>query len=67
MGYAITGHNDVVLSSPHGEGMFCRDKQGCIRLSKDIFQVPHIKDRRLLPGWCKGDPAYLAAELPNVS
>ena len=45
---------------------FC-DELSCMRLSKDIFQVPHIKDRRLLLGWCKGNPAYLAAELPNVS
>lgn len=42
---------------------FCTELK-CTSLSKDVWEVPNIKDGRLLLGWCKGNPDYLAVDLP---
>ena len=45
--------------------MFCNELN-CMALSSDIWEVPNIQGRRLLLGWCKGNPKYLSTELPSV-
>jgi hypothetical protein len=44
---------------------FCSELN-CASLTNDVWEVPNIKGRRLLLGWCKGNPNYLASELPSV-
>jgi len=44
---------------------FCSELN-CKQLSPDLWQVPNIRDRQLLLGWCKGNPQYLATELPSA-
>lgn len=44
---------------------FCKELC-CKPLSSDLCEAPNIQDRRLLLGWCKGNPEYLSAELASV-
>jgi len=44
---------------------FC-EELSCKVLSPDLFEVPNIKDARLILGWCKGNEKYLETELPSA-